>query len=99
MFFYKVLLSLSGFNYFTMNITLDSVKSVLLSMGYVSDEQIQKLSDEQVMLLDFKKDLGMDSLDCLILLQNLEGKHELSLINVQMYDCCTIKDLLDASSE
>ncbi len=89
----------SFFNFLAIMITLNVIRTVLVSMGYLSDERNQKLSDEQFMMLDFAKDLNMDSLDFIILLQYIEDARHMSLVDVNICDCHTVGDLMRCVAE
>lgn len=78
-------------------ITLDVIRVALVSMEYLSAQKSQNLSDDELLKLTFQDDLSMDSLDFLILLQHLETKQRLLVINASLYDCRTIQDLLNAA--
>ena len=89
----------SFFNFLAIMITLNVIRTVLVSMGYLSDEQNQKISDEQFMMLDFAEDLNMDSLDFIILLQYIEDARHMSLADVNICDCHTVGDLVRCVAE
>jgi acyl carrier protein len=79
-------------------ITIKNVRAALLAQEVISESELSKISDEDLKLLSFKNDLGMDSLDCIIFIQNLEGGNDLSLIDLQILDAETIGHLLNRSS-
>ena len=79
-------------------ITIKNVRVALLAQEVMSESELSKISDEDLKLMSFKNDLKMDSLDCIIFIQNLEGGNDLSLIDLQILDAETIGHLLNRSS-
>ena len=79
-------------------ITIKNVRAALLAQEVISESELSKISDEDLKLMSFKNDLKMDSLDCIIFIQNLEGGNDLSLIDLQILDAETIGHLLNRSS-
>ena len=67
-------------------ITIEDVRKALLKQEVMTKSALSKISDEDLKLLSFKNDLGMDSLDCIIFIQNLEGGNDLSLIDLQILE-------------
>lgn len=76
-------------------ITIEDVRKALLKQEVMTKSELSKISDEDLKLLSFENDLGMDSLDCIIFTENLEGGDDLSLVNLQILEDETIGHLLD----
>lgn len=76
-------------------ITIEDVRKALLKQEVMTKSALSKISDEDLKLLSFKNDLGMDSLDCMILTENLEGGDDLALVNLQILEDETVGHLLD----
>ena len=79
-------------------IKLGDVRSALVALEFLTQEECDKLSDQELLKQNFQEDLEMDSLDLILLLERLEGANELSLIDVDIWDCKSVKDLLDISA-
>ena len=80
-----------------MQIELKDVRSALVDLDFMTQEEVNEFSDEQLLQQDFQNDLALDSLDFLLLLERLEGPAEISLMDVGVWDCQTVQDLLNAS--
>ena len=79
-------------------IKLGDVRSALVALEFLTQEECDELSDQELLKQNFQEDLEMDSLDLILLLERLEGANELSLVDVDIWDCKCVKDLLDISA-
>jgi acyl carrier protein len=76
-------------------IKLGDVRSALVALEFLTQEECDELSDQELLKQRFLEDLELDSLDLILLLERLEGANELSLVDVDIWDCKCVKDLID----
>lgn len=74
---------------------IEDVRNSLIECGFLTKEQSAELSDEQLSKYYFVNDLGMDSLDVIILAQDLEKISCLVIPDDEFWECRTVQDVLD----
>jgi len=79
--------------------SLDDIRSALIKGGYLTVEKSEAISDEQLQKSDFCGDLNMDSLDVILLAQDLEQDSCLVIPEDGFWDCKTVQDVLNLNCE
>jgi len=74
---------------------IEDVRNSLIECGFLTKEQSAELSDEQLSKSHFANDLAMDSIDVVILAQNLEKISCLVIPDDKFWECHTVQDVLD----
>ena len=77
-------------------INLNDVRSALVDLEFLSQEESDELSDAELLKQDFREDLALDSLDFILLLEQLErcSGRRLSLIDLDFSDFQSVQDLV-----
>lgn len=74
--------------------SLKQVRAALANGALGFDNEIESMSDEELAKQSFE-DLGLDSLDTILLYENLDEESKLSIPAEKWWDCKTIQDVLN----
>ena len=74
---------------------IEDVRNSLIRCGFLTNERSAELSDEQLSKYYFANDLGMDSIDVIILAQDLEKISCLVIPDDEFWECRTVQDVLN----
>lgn len=74
---------------------IDDVRNAIIKGGFLTEKQSAELSDEQLSKSNFADDLEMDSIDVIILAQDLEKMSCLVIPDDKFWECRTVQDVLD----
>lgn len=76
-------------------VQIQAIRSALIELDFLSQKDSDEMPDDVLKRKFFREDLALDSLDFILLLERLEGKDKLSLIDLDIRDCPTVQDLLN----
>ena len=75
-------------------IILKRIRKLLVDLELISEDDLLEISDEDLLKNSFEKDLELDSLDYLLLIEKLDDTHCLSVPENEVWDCQTVQELL-----